>query len=567
VSTDQFALAPHAPAVPIARFAKLAVILGAALASVATAVTLKVIRVQANNVDWVSHTLEVRQKLAVFRATVRGAGSGLRVYLLTHTDSYLDSYREAVTAIPTELHELQQLTVDNPVQQVNLAKLSPLIDERLQRLDAYLHGQEATVAWLDETKRNLDDFGRAADVVDQEEVRLLDLRKQTAHRGQTLAELVSSLGLVLSLLLVGLGWSLQRVELKRDAELVKLLHVGSLVSNNSSDFREALQACLEQICQVTGWPGGHVHLVDGRRLISSGIWHLPLDRDLHGLVQKLESFRAPLEIGIAKQLISLKRPGWVKLGTSRGEADNQVRDAVAEAGFGGILVLPVVANGQAIALMEFFLDKITAPDTTLLEAMATIGSQLGRVFERAQVLALHEQHSQEVQALSITDELTGLLNRRGFIALASQQLKISSRRKERCCLFFMDMDGLKAINDELGHAEGDLALRRLADVLLRSFRQADLVARLGGDEFVALAADTTEVVRISDRIQENLSEIQVGEAVRLPVAVSIGVTWIEPGKELKIEEALADADREMYVRKRERRGSKPPKTTPPVEVV
>jgi diguanylate cyclase (GGDEF)-like protein len=129
----------------------------------------------------------------------------------------------------------------------------------------------------------------------------------------------------------------------------------------------------------------------------------------------------------------------------------------------------------------------------------------------------------------------------------------------------MDMDGLKTINDELGHAEGDLALRRLAEVLLRSFRQADLVARLGGDEFVALAPDAAEVGRISDRIQQNLSEIQIGEA-RLPIAVSIGVTWIEPGQELKIEEALADADREMYLRKRERRGSKPPKG-PPVEVV
>ena len=100
-------------------------ILGAALASVATAVTLRAVQLQANNVEWVSHTLEVREKLAMFRATVRGAGSGIRVYLLTHSDSYLDPTGRGST-IPVQFQELQQLTSGNAAQQVNLARLRPL---------------------------------------------------------------------------------------------------------------------------------------------------------------------------------------------------------------------------------------------------------------------------------------------------------------------------------------------------------------------------------------------------------------------------------------------------------
>ncbi len=564
MENDSASLSSTAPTFPLARLAQLAMILGAVLASGATAVALRVIRNQASNVEWVSHTLEVRQKLAMLRATVRGAGSGIRVYLLTHSDSYLDSYRDAAKAIPEQLAELEALTSDNPVQRENLAQLRPLVELRLHRLDLYLHGQEATVDWLDETKRNLDEIQRAADRIDAEEVRLLELRKLTAHRGQVLAELVATLGLLLSLALVAIGWTLQQHEQRHEAELIQLLHVGSLVSNNANNFEDALQACLERVCEVTGWPGGHVHAVEGDELVSMGIWRLPPNRELNGLREKIESFRAPRDIGIAGQLLGLQRPGWIRLGSRPRGDENPIRDAVSEAGFKGFLAVPVVTEGEVPAIIEFFVDKPLRPDSTFLEAIASVGAQLGRVHERGQVLGLMEKHAEEIQALSITDELTGLLNRRGFIALADQQLRVSSRNRERCCLFFMDMDGLKAINDQLGHGEGDLALCRLAEILEESFREADLVARLGGDEFVALAVDATNANGIADRIQQNLSGKFMGEKLQLPIAVSIGMSWIEPGQDVQIEVALATADAAMYARKRARRDSKPPLAVAPV---
>ena len=90
----------------------------------------------------------------------------------------------------------------------------------------------------------------------------------------------------------------------------------------------------------------------------------------------------------------------------------------------------------------------------------------------------------EVRQLSMTDELTGVYNRRGFFLLANQQLKIAKRTQMSCCLLFADLDGLKKINDSLGHEIGDRILAEAAYILKQTFRDSDIVARLGGDEFV-----------------------------------------------------------------------------------
>ncbi len=92
-----------------------------------------------------------------------------------------------------------------------------------------------------------------------------------------------------------------------------------------------------------------------------------------------------------------------------------------------------------------------------------------------------------LRGLSLTDELTGLLNRRGFTTIAQGHLRLASRTGQRFLLLFADVDGLKQINDTFGHHEGDLALARVSEVLRRTFRQSDVVARFGGDEFAILA--------------------------------------------------------------------------------
>jgi diguanylate cyclase (GGDEF)-like protein len=159
----------------------------------------------------------------------------------------------------------------------------------------------------------------------------------------------------------------------------------------------------------------------------------------------------------------------------------------------------------------------------------------------------------ELGNLALTDELTGLYNRRGFLAMAERQMRLARRTGRGMMLFMIDLDGLKEINDTFGHAEGDLALRRASAVLEDTFRDSDLVARLGGDEFAVLgieAADQSEHT-IKVRLFEGLKAINAEESC-YEISLSLGVARFEPCDRTSIGELMARADRAMYQHKRRR---------------
>jgi diguanylate cyclase (GGDEF)-like protein len=157
---------------------------------------------------------------------------------------------------------------------------------------------------------------------------------------------------------------------------------------------------------------------------------------------------------------------------------------------------------------------------------------------------------EKLYTLSITDELTGLYNRRGFFALAEQQLKMSKRLKRDALLLSADMDNLKEINDTLGHKEGDLALIDTANILRESFRESDIIARIGGDEFVVLQIENIDVDSnmLTNRLQNNLEIHNTSRNKKL--SVSIGIIRCEPECPYSIEELLIEADKLMYKQKR-----------------
>src|SRR5713226_630351 len=98
----------------------------------------------------------------------------------------------------------------------------------------------------------------------------------------------------------------------------------------------------------------------------------------------------------------------------------------------------------------------------------------------------------EMGDLALVDELTGLYNRRGFMAIAERQLKVGRRSGRGMLLFFIDVDRLKQINDSFGHAEGDRVLKHITEALQKTFRDSDVIARMGGDEFVVLAIEASD---------------------------------------------------------------------------
>jgi|SRR5580692_671599 diguanylate cyclase (GGDEF)-like protein len=160
----------------------------------------------------------------------------------------------------------------------------------------------------------------------------------------------------------------------------------------------------------------------------------------------------------------------------------------------------------------------------------------------------------EIRSLAVTDELTGLYNRRGFLTAAAHQLKLAHRQGVDALLLFCDVDNLKQINDSFGHREGDLVLSRAAEALKGTFRDSDISARLGGDEFAVLASDASSPGRraIMPRIEENLKKANARET-RYTISFSIGVARFDPRSPLSLGELMIRADREMYAHKRSRR--------------
>jgi diguanylate cyclase (GGDEF)-like protein/PAS domain S-box-containing protein len=181
-------------------------------------------------------------------------------------------------------------------------------------------------------------------------------------------------------------------------------------------------------------------------------------------------------------------------------------------------------------------------DMNLLEFVST---QVAQAIER-------KRYEEALRNLSLTDELTGLYNRRAFTILAEQQMKLTHRMKRRMLLLFGDVDKLKTINDTHGHPMGDLALKEVASVLKETFREVDIVARLGGDEFLILAPDASDesVDILVQRLQDTLEKLNRGSDRPYQLNVSMGIANYDSENPCTVDELIARADVEMYRKKK-----------------
>lgn len=168
-----------------------------------------------------------------------------------------------------------------------------------------------------------------------------------------------------------------------------------------------------------------------------------------------------------------------------------------------------------------------------------------------------KQMEEKLRTMSIIDELTQLYNRRGFFTLAAQQMKNSSRNKKEMLLFFIDLDGLKWINDTLGHQEGDLALIGTANILRETFRDADVIGRIGGDEFVILAVGTSGIsgttkTLLEKRLQEHIDLYNSEIDILHKLSMSVGIAIYNPEHPSTIDELMSKADTSMYEDKKKK---------------
>jgi two-component system, cell cycle response regulator len=183
---------------------------------------------------------------------------------------------------------------------------------------------------------------------------------------------------------------------------------------------------------------------------------------------------------------------------------------------------------------------------------------VGNLLARSLQYAMERQELQtQIERRSVVDELTGLYNRRGFFALGEQEWKRARRKGDGFHLIYVDLDGLKDLNDRDGHEAGDALLRDTAALLRIIFRDTDILARLGGDEFAVVAhqtgTGTPEAIR--DRIDREVERHNQSAAGRR-ISLSIGIVSYDPSRQPQagLDELLSQADALMYKDKKRRAG-------------
>lgn len=185
-------------------------------------------------------------------------------------------------------------------------------------------------------------------------------------------------------------------------------------------------------------------------------------------------------------------------------------------------------------------------------------------------ISSRKREEKRLRRATVTDELTLLYNRRGFMALGEQQLRVARRQGTDTVLLYIDVDDFKPLNDLYGHAEGDKALMAVGRLLRRTVRDSDVVARLGGDEFTVLAldADRTGARLIQKRIEERVAMLNASGLLAAPISLTVGHTRVRPTDSAPLAELLARADSLLYARKKRRKHVallRPAKSAAPAE--
>ncbi len=203
-------------------------------------------------------------------------------------------------------------------------------------------------------------------------------------------------------------------------------------------------------------------------------------------------------------------------------------------------------------------------ETTILyrnefEVPVELAVTMSRIGDRHELtLFLHDiterkNYEAQLQHISISDELTGLFNRRGFMTLADKHLKVAQRCGKDVFLLYADFDNMKSINDTLGHAVGDNALVETAVILKNTFRQADLIGRVGGDEFIVLMSENKECggeEAVLERLEQEIDKANSQANRKYKVLLSLGTVRYDHTEPTTIDELMREADQLMYEHKR-----------------
>lgn len=336
-------------------------------------------------------------------------------------------------------------------------------------------------------------------------------------------------------------------EIEEKNALIELLQTVAVASNEAESTAAALRRAIGKVCEHTGWPVGHAYLrQEGTSAQSSGVWHLSDPERFAALKKASTEMTFEPGEGLVGRVLLTGEP--VCVADLRKEPDFSRGRVEPNTGVSAAFLFPLLVGREVVGVLEFFSDKVAELDAPLLQTMVHVGTQLGRTVERERV-------SRQLEELALKDELTGLHNRRGFIALAQQQLRTARRQKRGMTLLYLDLNEMKAINDRFGHAEGDRALVSTGELLSATFRASDVTGRIGGDEFCVLLTEgevrdhATALVRLERAIDARNESLEPWK-----ISISAGHAAYDPARPIDVEELIHAADESMYQEKRIAKG-------------
>ena len=332
-------------------------------------------------------------------------------------------------------------------------------------------------------------------------------------------------------------------------------------ANQASSVREALTFAVDQICAYAGWPVGLAYVAgegpSKTEMVPLPIRHVSGPEPLERFCLTAYDMTYPSSVDLPGRVAATARAAWI---TDLLRDDNFPRARIArQAGLRSGFAFPVLVGQDVVAVLEFFAEASTEIDESLLRLASHIGAHLGRVVERSRAEGL-EHHA-------FHDALTKLPNRALFLDRLQRSISRSHRHSDYTfAVLFIDLDGFKSVNDSLGHAAGDQLIVEIAERLALSLRRDDwlragadikgpkrsvgddTLARLGGDEFTILVDelnDSTDAVRIAERIQQQLTAPFVLNGQEVFTTASIGITLNATARR-SAEEMIRDADIAMY---------------------
>lgn len=222
-------------------------------------------------------------------------------------------------------------------------------------------------------------------------------------------------------------------------------------------------------------------------------------------------------------------------------------------GMRSALVLPVIdmASGEIRGTLHCFCSGAGPIPDEIAETALDMAQLTSRAFSRALVL-------EKALALAVSDELTGLMNRRGYYQRFESEIERARRHQTPLCVALLDVDHFKLFNDTYGHLSGDLILKTLADLFMQNMRRSDVICRFGGEEFAILLPDTSlrDAADLIDRLRQAVERLQIPDAAGalLKVTISAGLTEVDTrptagSHDAEISEALSLADEQLYIAK------------------